>query len=102
MRSKHKTSFDLLKKHLQPARICIVDDGKGRLFGKRLFVDINFVESKILYTVQQNKNVKAFIARWLAKSQDRSRGDFNGKPVEKKHAGSREGYSVDITKYDTI
>ncbi len=47
-------------------------------------------------------NVKTFIARWLAKSQDRSRGDFNGKPVEKKHAGSKEGYSVDITKYDTI
>ena len=50
----------------------------------------------------KKKNVKTFIARWLAKSQDRSRGDFNGKPVEKKHAGSREGYSVDISKYDTI
>ena len=50
----------------------------------------------------KKKNVKTFIARWLAKSQDRSRGDFNGKPVEKKHAGSKEGYSVDITKYDTI
>ena len=50
----------------------------------------------------KKKNVKTFIARWLAKSQDRSRGDFNGKPVEKKHAGSKEGYSVDISKYDTI
>jgi len=50
----------------------------------------------------KKKNVKTFIARWLAKSQDRSRGDFNGKPVEKKHAGSREGYSVDISKYDTL
>jgi len=50
----------------------------------------------------KKKNVKTFIARWLAKSQDRSRWDFNGKPVEKKHAGSKEGYSVDITKYDTL
>lgn len=31
----------------------------------------------------KKKNVKTFIARWLAKSQDRSRGDFNGN-----HAGS--------------
>ena len=29
-------------------------------------------------------------------------GYLNEKPVEKKHAGSKEGYSVDITKYDTI
>ncbi len=29
-------------------------------------------------------------------------GYLNEKPVEKKHAGSREGYSVDITKYDTL
>ena len=29
-------------------------------------------------------------------------GYLNEKPVGKKHAGSKEGYSVDITKYDTI
>lgn len=29
-------------------------------------------------------------------------GYLNEKPVEKKHAGSKEGYSVDISKYDTI
>ena len=29
-------------------------------------------------------------------------GYLNEKPVEKKHAGSKEGYSVDITKYDTL
>ena len=29
-------------------------------------------------------------------------GYLNEKPVEKRHAGSKEGYSVDITKYDTI
>jgi predicted phage replisome organizer len=27
----------------------------------------------------KKKNVKTFIAKWLARSQDRSRGDFNGK-----------------------
>ena len=30
------------------------------------------------------------------------KGYLNEKPVEKKHAGSKEGYSVDISKYDTI
>lgn len=45
----------------------------------------------------KKKNVKTFIARWLAKSQDRSRGDFNGK-----HAGSKESNKVDVSKYDTI
>ncbi len=29
-------------------------------------------------------------------------GYLNEKPVEKKHAGSKEGYSVDVSKYDTI
>jgi uncharacterized phage protein (TIGR02220 family) len=29
-------------------------------------------------------------------------GYLNEKPVEKKHAGSKEGYSVDISKYDTL
>jgi predicted phage replisome organizer len=69
-------------------------DVRSELKKMNLWLDSNPANRK--------KNVKAFIARWLAKSQDRSRGDFNGKPVEKKHAGSKEGYSVDITKYDTI
>jgi uncharacterized phage protein (TIGR02220 family) len=29
-------------------------------------------------------------------------GYLNEKPVEKKHAGSKEGYSVDISKYETL
>ena len=29
-------------------------------------------------------------------------GYLNEKPVEKKHAGSKEGYSIDVSKYDTI
>lgn len=29
-------------------------------------------------------------------------GYLNEKPVEKKHAGSKEGYSVDMSKYETI
>jgi predicted phage replisome organizer/uncharacterized phage protein (TIGR02220 family) len=29
-------------------------------------------------------------------------GYLNEKPVEKKHAGSKEGYSVDLSKYETI
>lgn len=29
-------------------------------------------------------------------------GYLNEKPVEKKHAGSKEGYSVDLSKYDTL
>jgi predicted phage replisome organizer len=69
-------------------------DVRSELKKMSLWLDSNPANKK--------KNVKAFIARWLAKSQDRSRGDFNEKPVEKKHAGSKEGYSVDITKYDTI
>ena len=27
---------------------------------------------------------------------------LNEKPVEKKHSGSKEGYEVDISKYDTL
>jgi len=69
-------------------------DVRSELKKMNLWLDSNPANKK--------KNVKTFIARWLAKSQDRSRGDFNGKPVEKKHAGSREGYSVDVSKYDTI
>jgi predicted phage replisome organizer len=69
-------------------------DVRSELKKMSLWLDSNPANKK--------KNVKTFIARWLARSQDRSRGDFNGKPVGKKHAGSREGYSVDITKYDTI
>jgi predicted phage replisome organizer len=40
----------------------------------------------------KKKNVKSFIARWLAKSQDRSRGDSNGKHA--KTASTRPGFSV--------
>ena len=69
-------------------------DVRSELKKMNLWLDSNPANKK--------KNVKAFIARWLAKAQDRSRGDFNGKPVEKKHAGSKEGYSVDVSKYDTI
>ena len=29
-------------------------------------------------------------------------GYLNEKPVEKKHSGSKEGYEVDISKYDTL
>jgi predicted phage replisome organizer len=40
----------------------------------------------------KKKNVKSFIARWLAKSQDRSRGDSNGKHA--KTASMRPDFSV--------
>ena len=47
-------------------------------------IDVRFELKKMKLWLDSNpankkKNVKTFIARWLAKSQDRSRGDFNGK-----------------------
>ena len=64
-------------------------DVRSELKKMNLWLDSNPANKK--------KNVKAFIARWLAKSQDRVRGEFNGK-----HAGSKESSKVDVSKYDTI
>jgi predicted phage replisome organizer len=64
-------------------------DVRSELKKMNLWLDSNPANRK--------KNVKTFIARWLARSQDRVRGEFNGR-----HAGSKESNKVDVSKYDTI